>query len=156
VTVASDNGYVVAAMFPAAMPTTVMKTVLCARASVLAIVATIVTAIAVSIVANVNAKSLGAHNARGGHSENGRTNESKFLHSYLQLKGTALTKRHRELFRDLLPLFPERMFMWFLEKPLKAAFLSNQQNTSSVQGADQGVGVRLREEVLRRAVVVDR
>ena len=84
VTVTSDDCYVVAAMFPAPMPAVVMNTIL--RASVLAIVFTIVIPMAISIIADVNANSLGAHDARGGYSENRRTNKSNFLHSFLRLK----------------------------------------------------------------------
>jgi hypothetical protein len=66
VTVTFDNRYAVATVFPAAMPAAVMNAVLCTRTSIFAIVSTIVAAIAVSIIADVNAKSLGAHDARGG------------------------------------------------------------------------------------------
>jgi hypothetical protein len=64
-----------AAMFPPGMPAVVMNTVLCARTPVLAIVFTIVIPVAVSLIADVNANSLGADNARGRYSENGRTNK---------------------------------------------------------------------------------
>jgi hypothetical protein len=93
VTVTFDNGHAIAAVFPAAMPPAVMDAVLCARTSILAIVSAIVTAIAVSLVANVHAKPLSACNGRGGYSENGSTNKSKFPHSELQL---LLPDRQRE------------------------------------------------------------
>src|SRR6476469_2337235 len=85
VTVTFDNCYVVATMFPAAMPATVMiAVVLCTGTSILAIVSAIVAAIAVvSIVTDVNANSLGAHHACGRQSDNGRTNKGKFIHLYL-------------------------------------------------------------------------
>ena len=85
VTVTFDNCYVVATMFPAAMPATVMiAVVLCTGTSILAIVSAIVAAIAVvSIVTDVNANSLGAHHAWGRQSDNGRTNKGKFFHLYL-------------------------------------------------------------------------
>jgi hypothetical protein len=93
------------------MPSAVMNTVFCARASILAIVSTIVTA-TVSIVANVHANPLSASNTRSGYSENGSTNESKFLHGELQIQ-PARQRERGQLFRDLLPLFPEWMFIGF-------------------------------------------
>jgi hypothetical protein len=112
VTVTFDDGYAVATVFPPAMPATVMNAVLCARTSIFAIVTTIVAAIAIiSVIAHVNANALGAHNARRCYRENSSTNKSNFLHSYLQIKARTLNGTHGKPFRDLLPLFPERMFI---------------------------------------------
>lgn len=138
VTVTFDDGYAVATVFPPAMPATVMNAVLCARTSIFAIVTTIVAAIAIiSVIAYVNANALGAHNARRCYRENSSTNKSNFLHSYLQIKAQALNGTHGKPFRDLLPLFPERMFILFKRKAAKSGLSLKSTNALSMQVADQ-------------------
>ena len=86
VTVMFDNRHAFTTAVVIAVPTTVPAVIVMSVFSMSTAEFTVIASIAVSIITDVNVKSLGARNGRGGYSESGHKNKSKFSHLSLHLE----------------------------------------------------------------------